>query len=429
MTSRRIQEVQESVNLERGIFRSPPRKREGEISKERREKKLKYPLISETWGEEDPPTPLQPPSSPSLNSPLTFQKINAPLTPSKPLVNKDDFLRKEDDLGSTRNQEHPVPTHPVVEEGEKYLSEDTPCPSTMLGHRRMSAESPPILEEGVLPDISTDKNSRGALTRGRAGNTTGSSEPGELEKDDSIEIIAKKKPGGITVNGKDLMDILREKKRKDIRNNNSSKETTPSRQKKPLQTAPSSGKKVDIRKFLVKKSEEKISARDHTADVILVHSDDIPVQNQSGISGTKENTFNNKNNKNTDNSECDKTQKTTFSTLCDSATVGDRVRRYQMMVRKSGSGCVMGSGRCATHNVKLVRSVCMKKVSDRNNADELVWRNRESTTLVCPASERFSDDNKSDKVVVNTQQGPTNKKSKLSRDTDENQSASIKGSE
>ena len=103
--------------------------------------------------------------------------------------------------------------------------------------------------------------------------------------------------------------------------------------------------------------------------------------------------------------------------------VGDMVRRYQKIVRDTGGGCVMGSGRCGTHNVKLVRAVNMRRVSDMNQGDELRWVRRESTALVCPAKERFRDDRRSEQVANNTQLGPTNKKLRLKCDEEENQSA------
>ena len=53
--SRRIQELRGVVNLERGIARSPPRKRTGELQdteKRSNMKRWKYPPLEDNWGEE-----------------------------------------------------------------------------------------------------------------------------------------------------------------------------------------------------------------------------------------------------------------------------------------------------------------------------------------------------------------------------------------
>ena len=47
--------------------------------------------------------------------------------------------------------------------------------------------------------------------------------------------------------------------------------------------------------------------------------------------------------------------------------------------------CVLGSGRCGTHNTKLVRRVCKKKYSCIDPVTgKLVWRTRDVTSLECP---------------------------------------------
>ena len=70
--NRRIQEVKESINLERGIVRSPPKKREGDPIKGR--KKFKYPLLGEDWGEEIS-------INPSSQHPITKPNSHTPPPP------------------------------------------------------------------------------------------------------------------------------------------------------------------------------------------------------------------------------------------------------------------------------------------------------------------------------------------------------------
>ena len=49
--------------------------------------------------------------------------------------------------------------------------------------------------------------------------------------------------------------------------------------------------------------------------------------------------------------------------------------------------CVLGSGYCGGHNVKLVRSIVKKKVSEIDINGKLKWPMREVITLTCPATQ------------------------------------------
>ena len=203
--------------------------------------------------------------------------------------------------------------------------------------------------------------------------------------------IVRRQPGVILVNDRDLMDIMREKKIKVTQKKPTAKKTVPIRSKKGQNITPSCGEEGDITKFLIKKSEGTIKDKDLTTNVISEHYSVIPEQYSPNMSGFRGNTL---------NAEGGNIKKTTFYTVC--ITVGDKIRRYQRLMSDSGSGCVMGSGLVGTHNVQLVRSVSMKKVSDRWGGDEVRWINREVTALVYPAAERFGEVGSSGKVEVDT---------------------------
>ena len=47
--------------------------------------------------------------------------------------------------------------------------------------------------------------------------------------------------------------------------------------------------------------------------------------------------------------------------------------------------CVLGSGYCSGHNVKLVRSIVKKKISETDCNGKVTWPMREVITLACPA--------------------------------------------
>ena len=65
-------------------------------------------------------------------------------------------------------------------------------------------------------------------------------------------------------------------------------------------------------------------------------------------------------------------------------SVSDRIQRFQEL--SDGDECVIGSGRCATHNVRVTRNVMKVRKSVQNEAGELMWRLCESTVLVCPSA-------------------------------------------
>ena len=50
-----------------------------------------------------------------------------------------------------------------------------------------------------------------------------------------------------------------------------------------------------------------------------------------------------------------------------------------------GGACVKGSGRCLTHDVKLVREIKNMRMSDTDKDGFTMWRLRESAVLICPA--------------------------------------------
>ena len=50
-----------------------------------------------------------------------------------------------------------------------------------------------------------------------------------------------------------------------------------------------------------------------------------------------------------------------------------------------GGPCVKGSGRCLTHDVKLVREIKNMRMSDTDKDGFTMWRLRESAVLICPA--------------------------------------------
>ena len=104
-------------------------------------------------------------------------------------------------------------------------------------------------------------------------------------------------------------------------------------------------------------------------------------------------------------------KKLTFDRV-DRQSVRDNIAKFQKLQR--GGMCVMGSGRCAEHNVRLVRSVTNKKVSVIDENGYTRWVTREVTILTCPGSVVSLPVVASDvDSKISDEQGNTNKKQRL----------------
>ena len=84
-----------------------------------------------------------------------------------------------------------------------------------------------------------------------------------------------------------------------------------------------------------------------------------------------------------------KETKLTFITPSKKTHVMKKIDNFQKLAR--GEECVLGSGRCGSHNCKLVRSVALKKMSVVNKDGSLGWTRREVTTLACPYAAQSKD--------------------------------------
>ena len=76
--------------------------------------------------------------------------------------------------------------------------------------------------------------------------------------------------------------------------------------------------------------------------------------------------------------------KMTFSSLQNTrkSNISEKIMRFQELVE--GDDCVIGSGRCATHNLKIVRVIKKIRVSEPSEGGGISWRVSESTILECP---------------------------------------------
>ena len=65
----------------------------------------------------------------------------------------------------------------------------------------------------------------------------------------------------------------------------------------------------------------------------------------------------------------------------------DKIKSFDNAMRGEEWKCVMGSGRCASHNTKLERKIKEKRVSIIDKSGKLGWTTREVTILTCPLAQ------------------------------------------
>ena len=117
--------------------------------------------------------------------------------------------------------------------------------------------------------------------------------------------------------------------------------------------------------------------------------------------------------------------KKTFSSIEIKKNVSKKISMYQELGR--GQACIKGSGRCATHNCKLVRKIENKKTSKIDKNGKLVWQMCEVTISVCPAAQSEQTISVNNQAVANSlcsAGNNNNKKQRLLSDYVTDQSAS-----
>ena len=339
LVKRRAEELLGRVDLTRGISRSPARKR---LNKEREEegsqkkkknntRKLQYPLIEDNWGEEKPE---EVPQSPTVaktppnwgGKPPSPGGITSPSVPTTTHHHPDD-----DNLCRNTTTTPPTSTntnHPQNQENK--LEED---PTTVEDDPGASKDeqNPPTNKEGNLESMVIKEDN----TKNKEDNRVYKQSDGQT---DEIRTMNNKKRS-ITVNGIDLMEIMRRKKLEGTKKTDKGTKKTDKQKntnnKKTIQEETPTGQ---IQKYLISEKKKK-----------------------------------------------ENNEKLTFETA-EKLSVKENIKRFQRMSESREGACVMGSGRCATHNVKLVREISTKKSSFVNKSGQISWTERESIRMKCPAA-------------------------------------------
>ena len=300
---------------------------------------------------------------------------------------EDDQKKKDDYIEKNRRMENDVmmsgrpPSPRMVIENENGDSPPPPpglgCPyedggGGVLPER--AGSSPPTCMDGWMADVSQPR----ALVSMVEG-----------VSDDCVRkmTFGKKTADGITVNGVKLMVLQKMKNSTKMKTTQNVKKTPQRRMKKTVTPTPSNNK---ILKYLVKKKAENTSLNstcEKKTPLVEDNSDNTPGVSDNNTPAVYNDNDDRQKNNTLKNDNQDK--KTTF-VVKKTVRVKESVKMFQELA--TGKECVLGSGRCSTHNVKLLRSVCQKRMSVISDDGTVTWTMGEGVVLACPYKQAGSTD-------------------------------------
>ena len=339
--TRRVEEVISEGVLDRGLARSPPTKgRRMADTKDGggRSKKLKHPVLEDDWGEI-----------------------------------KDDMPEKEDDLVGSWVAKEQRPSLGLVRSGDQtqpQLPPPQPPGNTVVDHHPDKqdgmGEDPAQLVSGV-EGCHEDSTSRDDILSLREIYST-------KTQTSIVEYLASRNTEQEDRGGSSGME------QKSVRNRRL-QDDSPIKKKnkknKPL-PGPSSGKMVELMKKFVKRGHDDSDRNGrHEAPEAGISDRNQVLNNEQQVSPSQD-------------VQVSRKQVMSFASIdvrmkktLRIRTVKDRVDAIEG--ETENVKCVLGSGRCGTHNAKLVRRVCVKKYSCIDpGTGKLVWKTRDVTSMECP---------------------------------------------
>ena len=99
-------------------------------------------------------------------------------------------------------------------------------------------------------------------------------------------------------------------------------------------------------------------------------------------------------------------------TLPANSNVRKKIAKYQELSTKDE--CVIGSGMCVIHKVKVIRVLKPTRMSVINTDGSLGWRMSETTTLACPVSQKTCEASATSQSGLSKETCAANKKVRLS---------------
>ena len=178
------------------------------------------------------------------------------------------------------------------------------------------------------------------------------------------------KISSVTVNGIDLMVL--QKMKKDMKTQVVKTKKKQSRRKKIDKWTPAPSSQ-NIRKYLERRKQSPPPKQEEEEQECKEEQEeDTHVRGEEGRDSEEDKTVKIGENSDVRKKIFDAVSKTSFQTNI----------QFRMMTR--GTECQIRSGYCSSHNVKVIREVVMKKVSDVDELGKTSWSTREVCILTCP---------------------------------------------
>ena len=353
-------------------------------------------------------------SQTTTKPPLTETRLRTPPPPQSQdghpremQVKEDDQENMEDDIIDTVKEVKESGSLQPPRMVKKKKDDITPPPPPPRRH------GCPLMDGGDVPERAGGSPSMytgvgmACNSQSRAAGMTGVEDSDEFRSTIPFDVKIKKTADTITVNGVNLMTLQKMK-------NNSIKKTTPKIRKitrkksqKTETTTPSDNKIV---KYLVKKKTEdmdspralKTTQKEDNKENTAGSSDNTPVVSSEALLRNS-------------SIELEETyrRKTTFMKKHTMNTTKQTIKMFQELER--GEECLLGSGRCSTHNVKLARKVSRKRVSTVADDGSVKWTIGEGVVLACPYKQGFRVEPGSEPAPLETEGTNGNKRICLDR--------------
>ena len=180
------------------------------------------------------------------------------------------------------------------------------------------------------------------------------------------------------MNGVKLEEILKRKRSQEDKNvKNTTVKKTPGR-RNVKKTMPSSNGKINtMMKYIVKTDSEDKKQEDNKVIEDNQNKEDKTQRQEPASLSPRQH--------HGGDTQYSVEKKLTFKTtpVTKKNEMNDKISRFQELVDRS-QVCVTGSGRCARHNVRLVRDIVQKKQSFVKKCGGIGWRLCDFVILVCP---------------------------------------------
>ena len=226
---------------------------------------------------------------------------------------------------------------------------------------------------------------------------TGSTRSADSDRTNSTEecvqreSLDNRKTGFVTVNGVNMMVLQKMKKDPKKKMNVTGRNSPRGRRKKCEEETPSSGK---ISNYFSRRHNDDSEGGRACDNVIVTEK-----RSEEDKEGRRRK-LSVKDRKKDDTmmiKEKEELRKTTFSIKKKQPTLKEHIAMFEKL--SNSVDCVIGSGRCSSHNTRLVRSVIERRVCNVDEDGRVTWPMGEATIFACPlSSDRQSVEEQAAKV-------------------------------